>query len=50
MRENAALNSVTQRALKRAEFVKKVQVEFPDMAQDLIDYYDQQVFQRGARR
>ena len=50
MRENAALNSVTERALKRAAFVKKVQAEFPDMSEELIDYYDQQVFQRGARR
>lgn len=50
MRESSALNSVTQRALKRASFVMKVQAEFPDMAEDLIGYYDQQVFQRGVRR
>lgn len=50
MREDATVNAITQRALKRAAFVKRVKAEFPDMAEDLIDYYDQQIFQRDTRR
>lgn len=47
--EKAILRSITDRALRRAAFVKQVRDEFPDMAEELIDYYDQQVFQQGMR-
>lgn len=50
MREDATVNAITKRAFKRAAFVKRVKAEFPDMADDLIDYYDQQIFQRDTRR
>ena len=49
-REQAILDSITKRAEHRAAFVKMVNEKFPDMADELLDYYDQQVFQQGTRR
>ena len=49
-REQAILDSVTKRAMSRAAFIKMVNEKSPDMADDLIDFYDQQIFQHGTRR
>ncbi len=49
-REATLLKSITERAMKRAAFVKNAQEQYPDLAEELIDYYDQQMFQNHSRR
>ena len=49
-REQAILDSIAKRAMSRAAFIKMVNEKSPDMADDLIDFYDQQIFQHGTRR
>lgn len=50
-RKEEILNSqIARRALNRAHFIKKVEEQFPDMAEELTDYYDQQVFSSETGR
>jgi len=49
-REQAMLESIRRRARHRATFVKMVNEKFPDMAEDMIDFYDQQIFRQTKRR
>lgn len=49
-REQAILDSITKRAMNRATFIKMVNDKFPDMLDELTDFYDQQIFQQGIRR
>jgi len=49
-REQAILDSITKRALSRASFIKMINDKFPDMVDELIDFYDQQIFRQGTRR
>ena len=49
-REQAILDSITKRAMNRATFIKMVNDKFPDMVDELTDFYDQQIFQQGTRR
>ena len=49
-REQAILNSIAKRAMGRAAFVEMANDKFPDMADEMIDFYDQQLFQQGMRR
>ncbi len=48
-KEKAVLRGITKRAMNRAAFVKEAQEKHPDIADELIDYYDQQVFQQNRR-
>ena len=49
-REQVILDSITKKALSRASFIKMVNEKFPDMVDELIDFYDQQIFRQGTRR
>ena len=49
-REQAILDSIAKRVMSRAAFIKMVNEKFPDTADEFIDFYDQQIFQRGTRR
>ena len=49
-REQAILNSIAKRVMSRAAFIKMVNEKFPDTADEFIDFYDRQIFQRGTRR
>ena len=49
-REQAILDSIAKRAMSRASFIKMVNDKFPDMVDELIDFYDQQIFRQGTRR
>lgn len=49
-REQVILDSITKRAMSRAAFIKMINEKSPDMADELIDFYDQQIFQKGTRR
>ncbi len=49
-KEQAILESIAKRALSRAAFIKMVNEKFPDMADELLEFYDQQLFQQGTRR
>ncbi|MEW6410915.1 MAG: hypothetical protein AB1483_00420 [Candidatus Zixiibacteriota bacterium] len=49
-REQAVLDSIAKKAMSRATFINMVNEKFPDMADELVDFYDQQIFQRGAGR
>jgi len=49
-REQVILDSITKRALSRASFIKMINDKFPDMVDELIDFYDQQIFRQGTRR
>ncbi len=49
-REQAILDSIAKRAMSRAAFIKMINEKFPDMADELIDFYDQQIFRQGTRK
>jgi len=49
-REQAILDSIAKRVMSRAAFIKMVNEKFPDTADEFIDFYDRQIFQRGTRR
>lgn len=49
-KEREMLDSITRRAKHRAAFIEAVNEKFPDLADELTDYYDQQVFRHTARR
>ena len=49
-RERAILDSIAKRVMSRAAFIKMVNEKFPDTADEFIDFYDRQIFQRGTRR
>jgi len=49
-REQVILDSLAKRVMSRAAFIKMVNEKFPDMADEFIDFYDRQIFQRGTRR
>ena len=48
-KEQAVLDSIAKRVRHRAAYIQLVNEKFPDMADELIDFYDQQVFRRGTR-
>jgi hypothetical protein len=48
MHEQAMLNMIAKRAVNRAAFIKMAHKKFPEMAEELIDFYDQQIFQKGT--
>jgi len=50
IKDQAIIKSITRRAMNRAAFIKMVNNKFPDMAEELLDFYDQQTFQHGVRR
>jgi len=49
-REQAILDSIAKKAMSRAAFIKMVNEKFPDMVDELIDFYDQQIYRQGTRR
>jgi hypothetical protein len=49
-REQAILDSISKKAINRAAFIKMVNEKFPDLAEELLDFYDQQLFQQKDRR
>ena len=49
-KEEAFHKLIAERAWNRAKFIKLVQDEFPDMADDMVEFYDDQVFQQTRRR
>ena len=49
-REQAILNSIAKKAMSRAAFVKMANETHPEMADELVDFYDQQIFQQATRR
>ncbi len=49
-KEQVILDSLAKKAMNRATFIKMVNKQFPDMADELLDFYDQQLFQHGTRR
>jgi hypothetical protein len=49
-REQAILESINRRAMNRAAFIRMINEKFPDMADELTDFYDQQIFQQGTGR
>jgi len=49
-RERVILDSIAKRVMSRAAFIKMVNEKFPDTADEFIDFYDRQIFQRGTRR
>jgi hypothetical protein len=49
-KEDMFHQNLTDRALSRQRFYEKVKKLYPDMADDLMEYYDRQVFQQIARR
>ncbi|MEW5922354.1 MAG: hypothetical protein AB1746_00050 [Candidatus Zixiibacteriota bacterium] len=49
-KEQVILDSITRKAMNRAAFIKMVNKKFPDMADELLEFYDRQLFQQGTRR
>ncbi|MCK5125199.1 MAG: hypothetical protein KAR42_02990 [candidate division Zixibacteria bacterium] len=49
-REQAILDSIAKKAMSRASFIKMINDKFPDMVDELIDFYDQQIYRQGIRR
>jgi hypothetical protein len=39
-----------RRALNRAKFIQTAREQFPDLAEELIDHYDQLSYGEGERR
>lgn len=48
-KEEAFHANISRRTVNRARFVKMVEKEYPDMADELIDHYDRQLFNAGVR-
>ncbi len=48
-KEEAFHANISRRTLNRARFIKMVETDFPDMADELIDHYDKQLFNAGVR-
>ena len=49
-KEDMFHKNLTKRTLNRQKFINKVQKLYPETADELIEYYDRQVFQQTARR
>jgi len=48
--ENSFHQNLTERVANRARFIKQVRREYPDLAEELVDFYDQQVFRQEGRK
>jgi hypothetical protein len=49
-KENLFHQNLADRTLNRQKFMDKVRKEYPDMADELIEHYDRQVFEQTKRR
>ncbi|OGC95069.1 MAG: hypothetical protein A2W25_04690 [candidate division Zixibacteria bacterium RBG_16_53_22] len=49
-KENLFHQNLADRTLNRLKFMDKVRKEYPDMADELIEHYDRQVFEQTKRR
>jgi len=49
-RQQMLADGLSDQVIHRAKFQQMAEKNFPDMAEELTDFYDQQMFQQGIRR